>query len=140
MNKQDIVREFYAGVIGGDTDRVNAAIDSHFSQDAIVRMPESLYYGGEYQGAATLKKLFAGLAHPKSAVRADTMQLERVGGSGDYVVTLLSCEWRGRSGGKLQTRITEWIEFDEKDRITEICAFYADTAQCVAVDQAPREN
>jgi ketosteroid isomerase-like protein len=139
MNKVDIVREFYAGVIAKDLDCINAMIDTYFAQDAIVRMPQSLYYGGEYRGQTALKQLFSGLAHPKSAVRADSMRLERVCGSGDCVATILSFEWRGRGGDKLLTRNTEWFTFED-GRITEILAFYEDTAQCVAVDQAHSKN
>ncbi|GAB4658963.1 nuclear transport factor 2 family protein [Mycobacterium avium] len=139
MKTIDIVREFYSGVIEKDLDRINAVIDTYFADDAVVRIPQSLYYGGEYRGKPTLKQLFSGLAHPKSAVRADSMQLERICGSGDSVAAMLSFEWRGRGGDKLLTKNIEWFTFQE-GRIIEICAFYEDTARCVAVDQAPGDK
>lgn len=139
MNALDIVREFYSRVIDKDLDGINEVIDAYFAEDAIVRIPQSLYYGGEYCGRAALKKLFSGLAHPKSAVKADSMQVERMCGDEKLVAAMLSLEWRGRSGTKLVTKNTEWFTFNA-GRIVEIWAFYEDTAACLAVDQTHPAN
>jgi ketosteroid isomerase-like protein len=134
MNATDIVRNFYARIIEKDLDGINEIIDTHFAQDAVVRIPQSLYYGGEYRGRSVLKKLFSGLAHPKSAVKADSMQVEQMCGDTNCVAAMLSFEWRGRGGKSVMTRNTEWFTFDE-GRVVEIRAFYEDTAQCLVIDQ-----
>lgn len=134
----DIMREFYAAIQNKDVDALTAILDASFAEDVVVQIPPSLYYGGTYRGRETLKKLFAGLVHPKSAIDATSFKVEAMIGTEKDVAAELSFAWRGRGGGEpLLTGNLEWITFDE-GRVTSIKAFYRDTAECKAVDDASR--
>lgn len=134
----DIVREFYDAVRAKDIDTIGRIVDNGFSPDVVVRLPSSLYYGGEYRGGSEVKRLFSGLAHPKSAVNADTLVVEHIIGTDDCVAAVLTFEWRGRGGGEpLRTGNIEWIVFRD-GLISELFAYYQDTARCIALDSTPR--
>lgn len=134
----DTMREFYAAIQSKDVPALTAILDASFAEDVVVHIPTSLYYGGTYRGRETLKKLFAGLVHPKSAIDATTFKVDAMIGTDKDVAVELSFAWRGRGGGDpLLTGNLEWITFDE-GRVTSIRAFYRDTAECKAVDDASR--
>ena len=134
----DLVREFYNAVRAKDIDTIGRIIDIGFSPDVVVKLPSSLYYGGQYRGASEIKRLFTGLAHPKSAVNAETLVVEHIIGTEEYVASVLTFEWRGRGGGEpLRTGNAEWFFFRD-GLITELCAYYEDTARCAALDATPK--
>lgn len=133
-----VVLDFYAAIQKKDVDALTAILDTRFAEDVTVEIPPSLYYGGKYEGRDTLKKLFGGLAHPKSAIDASTFTVERIVGQDDLVSAELSFAWRGRGGGEpLMTGNTEWITFRD-GKVSSIRAFYQDTAACRATDEASR--
>lgn len=131
----DVVRDFYSAIQRKDIAALTAILGTAFAEDAIVRLPESLYYGGEYKGRESLERLFSGLAHPKSAVDADSMTMDHIIGNDEQVVVVLSFQWRGRrSSESMRTGNVEWFTFSD-GLVTEVRSYYADTARCVALDQ-----
>jgi ketosteroid isomerase-like protein len=128
----EIVRQFYAAVDRQDADALGDLVDSAFDDQVAVRFPESLPYGGVVTGAATVRKIFRGLASGKSPVGPRQLRVDAVVGDGDLVVAVLSFNWYAVGGSEpVPSGACETWRF-EGGRVVELRAYYWDTAALVA--------
>lgn len=119
-----VVREFYDAVIAKDADRIASVIDASFAEDASITWPASLPHGGTLTSARTLRKVFGGLATSEGGPAGLTV--ERIVAGDDDVVAEVSFDFAGVPSGALE----RWTFAG--DRVTEIKAFYWDTAAILA--------
>jgi ketosteroid isomerase-like protein len=129
---REIVETFYECLNRRDAGALDELISEHFWPDAVLRLPDSLPYGGVYEGSDKIKRLFVGAASAKEAVGpaelalADVAECPRDGD--DQVVVQLAFAWIPPGGGEpVRSRSVEWWKFRDL-RVVEITAYYWDTA------------
>jgi ketosteroid isomerase-like protein len=127
----DLVLAFYAAVNAHDAAAIAGLVDERFAADAVLLLPPSLPYGGRFQGAATLRKLFTAMATAATPIGPDAIRVVEVIASGDGVAVRLEFDWcPPGSTTSIPSGAVEVWNF-RQGRVREIRAFYWDTAQCV---------
>ncbi len=132
-----VVRAFYDAINGRDAAAVGGTIEAAFAPDATLILPPSLPYGGTFTGAAKLGRMFAGMVGSSALVGAQRIDVTDVIDGGDRVAAQLEFDWYppGGSvpvhGGALEL----WTFAD--GRVTEIRAYYWDTAELAAATHHP---
>jgi hypothetical protein len=136
---REVVERFYAAVSAKNVDAIVQLADDRFAPDVVVREPESLPYGGSYEGLEKVKRLFTGLASPRSPIDAEQMVIAEimeavsVADHLNHVVVAIRFPWTVPGAEEpLQTKALEWWTFTDL-KVTEIQAFYWDTGACVAL-------
>lgn len=128
---RDVVRAFYEAVIKRDAEALSELITTSFREDAAVEWPAGLPYGGRIEGARTLRKVFAGLAAPQAVMGPENVELVSIIDGGQQLAAELAFDWRG-NGATVATGALELWSFDA-GLVTEIRAYYWDTAACQAL-------
>jgi len=97
----------------------------HMSNNLRVIEPDSIPYGGVFEGPEDLARLDA--IHKQTWSNNGHRRLRYIE-DGDFVIVYLEADYVSRATGRsLSTRITEWWRF-EGEQIVEIEIFYRDTA------------
>jgi len=133
-DRRAALREIYAAFVSKDLAVVSAITDRYFARDIVIREPESLPYGGAYEGFDAAKALFDGLVDPRSAIDAAKLQVDELIGSGDspHLVAAVSFPWQPPGAEKaLSMRALEWFTFRGLE-VVEIQVFLWDAAACLA--------
>jgi ketosteroid isomerase-like protein len=135
---REVVERFYDALRGGDKDAIAELVDERFAPGVVARQPESLPFGGAYEGLAAVKALYATLAAPGSPVDIERLTvveiIESVGESDtlDHAVVVLSLPLRSLPTPDTEPQpdplsALEWWTFEDL-HVTEIRTFYWDTA------------
>jgi ketosteroid isomerase-like protein len=129
----ELVRSFYRAVAGRDGVSVVALVGEHFAEDATLRLPESLPYGGVIAGRSRLERVFRSAADATEPVGPAALQVLDIVEGGDRCAAQLRFDWRAPGGGGVVsgTGAVELWTF-AGGLVTDITAYYADTAACVA--------
>jgi ketosteroid isomerase-like protein len=129
-----LIRSFYRAVAGRDGDAVATLVGEHFTEDAVLRLPGSLPYGGTIQGRRRLERIFRGAADAAEPVGPSGLEILDVVEGGDRCAVELRFDWRAPAGGGVVpgTGAVELWTFAD-GRVQDITAYYWDTAACVDV-------
>jgi ketosteroid isomerase-like protein len=136
-----LIRSFYGAVAGRDGDAVAALVAGHFAENATLRLPGSLPYGGNVEGRRRLERVFRAAADATAPVGPTGLQVLDIVEGGDRCAVQLRFDWHAPSGGGVVpgTGAVELWTFDG-GLVTDITAYYSDTAACVAALAPARED
>lgn len=137
MNPPEIVRAVYAALTSVDPDTIHAAAAEYFDHDIVVREPESLPWGGIYQGRELVTGLMANIGDPASPIDAANLTIDNLvhtpDGDTHQVIAAVSFPWRG-AGTPIPMRALEWFTV-RAGKVTEIRIYLWDTAAGLAALQ-----
>jgi hypothetical protein len=131
-----VVRQFYAYAQAREIEQLLALVDEYFASDVVLHEPESLPYGGAYEGRDRVKQVFRGLGSPRSPIEVSELRVDELmaapsddDGRIDVFVAL-SFPWVGLDETR-HVRALEWWTF--RDLIVERISVYLwDTAAAIA--------
>jgi ketosteroid isomerase-like protein len=125
-----VVRDFYAALARRDAEALGQLIDNRFHPDAVLALAPSLPYGGRFAGAAKLRRMFVGAASSQDQVGPVDVTLTGLLDDGDRVAAELAFDWYapGAAGPLASSAVEIWTF--AHDLVTEIRAYYWDTAAC----------
>jgi ketosteroid isomerase-like protein len=134
---REVVERFYDALRRGDTDAIDELVEERFAPDVVARQPESLPFGGVYEGIDAVKRLFAALGAPDAPVDVERLAVEEIIESVgepdrvDHVVVAVSFPLPGAEvADPGRWHALEWWTFREL-RVAELRTFYWDTAAYV---------
>lgn len=129
-----VVDRFYAAVIAKDADAIDAAITDGFAQDAVLRLSDSLPYGGAHVGREAIARLLGQLAQTRTPmVLVEGIKIRRVIEQGDEIAVDVEFPWIAPGAAEpIAMSAVEWFTFRE-GRVVDMSVGYWDTA---AVAQA----
>ena len=129
---REVVETFYDSVNRRDAAGLSEVIAEYFAPDVVLRLPDSLPYGGTYEGSDAIERLFVGAASAEEPVGPAELALEEVAecprDGEDQVVVRLAFAWIPPGGGEpVRSQSVEWWRFRDL-QVVEITAYYWDTA------------
>ncbi len=130
---RQVVEAFYDAAKNRDGEALVALVDAAFREDAAVEWPAGLPYGGRVEGAAVLRKVFAGLAAPQAPLGPDGLEVVSVLDGGDQLAVQVTFDWRANGDSVSSGALELWTFVD--GLVAEIKAYYWDTAACQALLQ-----
>jgi ketosteroid isomerase-like protein len=133
---REVVERFYAAIGAADVAALSELIDAAFAPDVVVREPDSLVYGGTYEGIEQVKRAFSGIASPRSPLDASKLAVDQIieavteSDRLGYVFAAISFPLRSpRASTEIPMRALEWWTFRDL-HVARLEAFYWDTAAC----------
>lgn len=132
-NRQ-VVDRFYAAVMAKDAHAIRAAIADGFAEDAVLRLSDSLPYGGAHIGRDAIQGLLAKLAATRTPmVLVEGITIRRVLEQGDQIAVDVEFPWIAPGAAEaIPMSAVEWFTFRD-GRIVDMAVGYWDTA---AVERA----
>lgn len=128
----NVVREFYRAVSDKDADAIAKLVGERFAEGVTLVLPPSLPYGGTFTGARKFGRMFAGMMSAPDPVGAVAIVVTDVVDGGDRVAAQLEFDWYAPgSRTSIRTGALELWSFND-GLVTEIRAYYWDTAACAA--------
>jgi ketosteroid isomerase-like protein len=123
---------FYAAVIAKDGAAIHAAIEDGFAPDAVMRISDSLPYGGVYTGRDAIQALLGKLARTRTPmVLVEKINVRRVLEQGDEIAVDVAFPWLAPGAAEpIPMAAVEWFTFRD-GRIVEMLVSYWDTAACL---------
>lgn len=130
----ELVGRFYRAVASRDGDAVTTLVAEHFAEDATLRLPGSLPYGGIVAGRRSLERVFRAAAQATGPVGPTALEVLDIVEGGDRCAVQLRFDWYAPGGGGVVsgTGAVELWTF-AGGLVQDITAYYSDTAACVAV-------
>jgi ketosteroid isomerase-like protein len=126
-----VVRSFYEAINDRDAAVIAHIADTVFAPDICLVIPPSLPYGGTVTGAAKLGAMFTRMLTAPSPVGAHSIVIADIVDGGDLVGARLRFDWfPPGSTDSVESGALELWRFED-DRVTEISAYYWDTAELV---------
>ena len=133
-----VLDRFYAAVQKKDPEEVALSIEEGFAPDVVLRLSDSLPYGGVYEGRETIKNLLVKLVTTRRPiVIPDQIVVDRIVEQGDQIVVEPVFPWLAPGATEpIRMSAVEWFTFRD-GRVTEMKVVYWDTAACLkAMDEA----
>ena len=131
---REAVERFYAAVRARDPEAIADLIDGWCAADVVVSEPDSLVYGGRYEGIDAVSRLFAGSASPRSVLDGSMLKVEQIVESvaesdrlGHVFVAVSFPLIPARADAPISVRAVHWWIFRDL-QVASIEAFYWDTA------------
>ena len=131
---RDAVERFYAAVRARDPKGIADLIDDWFAADVVVSEPDSLVYGGRYEGIDAVRRLFAGSASPRSVLDGSNLKVDQIVESvaesdrlGHVFVAVSFPLTPTGADAPIPIRAVHWWIFRDL-QVASIEAFYSDTA------------
>jgi ketosteroid isomerase-like protein len=132
----DVVRKVYAAFNSCDPARIATMAAECFADDIVVREPESLPWGGVYEGLDIVTAMTVGISSPESPIVAAQIVVQQLitaepepDGTAQ-VVAVVSFPWRGPLQ-VIPMRALEWFTV-RAGKVAEIQVFLWDTAAAIA--------
>ena len=128
-----VVRGFYEAIAAKDVTALNDIASNRFAEDIALVIPASLPYGGTIVGATKLGRMFGAMAAAPTPMGASDITVTEIIDAGDVICAAIEFEWiyPGTSNSLRSGALEVWRFAD--DRVTEIRAYYTDTAQLLAL-------
>jgi ketosteroid isomerase-like protein len=135
---REVLDRFYAAVQRKDVDEIVAAVDDGFAPDAVLRVSESLPYGGVVTGRDRIRTGLVALMTARTPIVVpESIEVRRVIEDGDQIAYEPHFDWLAPGASEpIRMSAVEWFTFTD-GRVTEMTVGYWDTAACVrAMDAA----
>jgi ketosteroid isomerase-like protein len=128
---------YYTALQQKNQDGLRKAIEEGFTSDAVLRISDSLPYGGTHAGRNIILTMLMGfLTTTQPIIRPEQIKIERVVEEGDYIVAKAVFPWLA-PGGREPIPMSALEMFTFRDgRISEMVVSYWDTAACLAAMKA----
>ena len=120
---------------------LRSAVEEGFASNAILRISDSLPYGGTHAGRDVILNMLMGFVTATDPIiRPEQIKIERVVEEGDYIVASAVFPWRAPGArDPIPMSASEWFTFRD-GRITEMVVSYWDTAACLAAMKAVKSK
>jgi ketosteroid isomerase-like protein len=129
---RQIVDRFYAAVTAKDGEAIAAAIEDGFAPDAVMRISDSLPYGGVHAGREMIQALLGTLARTRTPmVLVEGITVRRVLEQGEEIAVDVQFPWIAPGAAEpIPMAAVEWFTFRD-GRVVEMRVGYWDTAACL---------
>lgn len=136
-----VIDRFYAAVIAKDGEAIAAAIEDAFAPDAVMRISDSLPYGGVHAGREAIQGLLGKLARTRTPmVLVEKITVRRVLEQGDEIAVEVEFPWIAPGAAEpIRMAAVEWFTFRD-GQVVEMTVSYWDTAACLRAMQAARQE
>jgi ketosteroid isomerase-like protein len=136
-----ILERYYSAIRHKDADEVRSSIEEGFAPDAVLRISDSLPYGGTHAGREAILKMLTELVTTKTPiVQPEQITVERMVEEGDSIVAKAVFPWLAPGASEpIPMSAFEWFTFRD-GRVSEMVVSYWDTAACLAAMQAIAAN
>lgn len=133
-----ILERYYSALQHKDADELRSSIEEGFAPDAVLRISDSLPYGGTHAGReAILTMLTKFVTTTTPTIRPEQ---ERMVEKGDSIVAKAVFPWLAPGASEpIPMSAFEWFTFRD-GRDSEMVVGYWDTAACLAAMQAAAAN
>ena len=132
-----VLERYYSALQRKDADKLRNAIEEGFAPDAVLRISDSLPYGGMHAGRTVIRDMLMGFVTTTAPIiRPEQIQIESVVEEGDSIVAKAVFPWLAPGASKpIPMSAFEWFTFRD-GRISEMSVCYWDTAACLAAMRA----
>jgi ketosteroid isomerase-like protein len=133
-----VLDRYYSALQHKNADELRSAIEEGFAPDAVLRISDSLPYGGTHASRKVILTMLLGFVTPTTTpiIRPEQIKIERVVEEGDSIVAKAVFPWLAPGASKpIPMSAFEWFTFRD-GRISEMVVSYWDTAACLAAMKA----
>jgi ketosteroid isomerase-like protein len=132
-----ILERYYSALGHKDADELRSSIEEGFATDAVLRISDSLPYGGAHAGREAILEMLMGFVTTTTPViEPDQITIERMVEEGDSIVAKAVFPWLAPGASEpIPMSAFEWFTFRD-GRVSEMVVSYWDTAACLAAMQA----
>ena len=136
-----ILERYYKALQDKDTDQLRNSIEEGFASNAVLRISDSLPYGGVHAGReVSLTMLMGFITTTAPIIRPEQIKIERMVEEGDSIVAKAVFPWLAPGASKpIPMSAFEWFTFQD-GRVSEMVVSYWDTAACLAAMKAAAAN
>lgn len=139
---REILERYYSALQHKNAAELRRAIEEGFAPDAVLRISDSLPYGGTHSSRKVILNMLLGFVTPtpNPIIRPEEIKIERMVEDGNSIVAKAVFPWTAPGARKpIQMSAFEWFSFRD-GRISEMVVSYWDTAACVAAMKAAAPN
>jgi ketosteroid isomerase-like protein len=131
------LERYYSALQRKSADELRSAIEEGFAPDAVLRISDSLPYGGRHAGRKVILTMLMGFVTTTTPIiRPEQIKIERMVEDGDSIVAKAVFPWLAPGAREpIPMSAFEWFTFRD-GRISEMVVSYWDTAACVAAMKA----
>jgi ketosteroid isomerase-like protein len=135
------LERYYSALQHKNADELRSAIEEGFAPDAVLRISDSLPYGGTHAGRQVILTMLMGfVTTTKPIIRPEQIKIERMVEEGDSIVAKAVFPWLAPGAREpIPMSAFEWFTFRD-GRISEMVVSYWDTAACLAAMKAAAAN
>lgn len=128
---------YYTALQKKDAAALRSAVENGFAADAVLRISDSLPYGGTHVGRTVILEMLMGFVTATAPIiRPEQIKIEGVVEEGDSIVAKAVFPWLAPGAREpIPMSAYEWFTFRD-GRITEMTVSYWDTAACLAAMKA----
>jgi ketosteroid isomerase-like protein len=132
-----ILERYYSALQHKNADELQSAIEEGFAADAVLRISDSLPYGGTYTGRKVILTMLMGFVTTTTPIiRPEQIKIERVVEEGESIVAKAVFPWLAPGAREpIPMSAFEWFTFRD-GRVSEMVVSYWDTAACLAAMRA----
>jgi ketosteroid isomerase-like protein len=136
-----ILERYYSALQHKDADELRSSIEEGFAPDAVLRISDSLPYGGTHTGRETILEMLMGFVTTTAPIiRPEQITIEGMVEEGDTIVAKAVFPWLAPGASEsIPMSAFEWFTFLD-GRISEMVVSYWDTAACLAAMEAAKAN
>ncbi len=136
-----ILERYYSALQHKDADELRNAIEEGFAPDAVLRISDSLPYGGTHASREVILPMLLGFVTTTTPIiRPEQITIERMVEEGDSIVAEAAFPWLAPGAREpIPMSAYEWFTFRD-GRISEMVVSYGDTAACLAAMEAAAAN
>lgn len=131
------LERYYNALQRKNADELHSAIEEGFAPNAVLKISDSLPYGGTRSGRDVILNMLMGfVTTTKPIIPPEQIRVESVVEDGDTIVAKAVFPWIAPGAREpIQMTAYEWFTFRD-GRITEMVVSYWDTAACLAAMKA----
>ncbi|WP_295638367.1 nuclear transport factor 2 family protein [uncultured Methylibium sp.] len=131
------LERYYSALQNKNADALRSAVEEGFAPDAVLRISDSLPYGGTHAGRDVILTMLMGFVTTTTPIiRPEQIKIERMVEEGDSIVAKAVFPWLAPGAREpIPMSAFEWFVF-RNGRISEMVVSYWDTAACLAAMKA----
>jgi ketosteroid isomerase-like protein len=131
------LERYYSALQHKNADELRSAIEEGFAPDAVLRISDSLPYGGTHAGRQVILTMLMGFVTTTAPIiRPEQIKIERMVEEGDSIVAKAVFPWLAPGAREpIPMSAFEWFTFRD-GRVSEMVVSYWDTAACLAAMKA----
>jgi hypothetical protein len=131
------LERYYSALRHKNADELRGAIEEGFGPDAVLRISDSLPYGGRHAGREVILTMLMGFVTTTTPIiRPEQIKIESMVEEGDTIVAKAVFPWLAPGAREpIPMSAFEWFTFRD-GRVSEMVVSYWDTAACLAAMKA----
>jgi ketosteroid isomerase-like protein len=131
------LERYYSALQRKNANDLRSAIEGGFAPDAVLRISDSLPYGGTHAGREVILTMLMGFVTTTTPIiRPEQIKIERMVEEGDAIVAQAVFPWLAPGAREpIPMSAYEWFTFRD-GRVSEMVVSYWDTAACLAAMKA----